>query len=93
MDVGRPDRVLQVLGTQGSIIDTGVIMNIIWMKSKSDWFVMNMVKQYLKDLKKLPANEENIEAINRNEMVLRSFMKDIKERSSDLHERSIPLAA
>lgn len=61
-------------------------MNIIWMQSKSDWFVMNMVKQYLRDLKKLPADNENIEAINRNEMALRSFMKDI-------HERSTPLAA
>lgn len=56
------------------------------MQSKSDWFVMNMVKQYLRDLKKLPADNENIEAINRNEMALRSFMKDI-------HERSTPLAA
>jgi hypothetical protein len=64
--------------------------NIIWMRSKSDWFVMNMVKQYLKDLKKLPADADNIEAIHRNEMALRSFFKDIRERSS--LERSTPLA-
>jgi hypothetical protein len=58
--------------------------NVIWMRTKSDWFVMNMVKQYLKDLRRMPANEENIEAINRNEMALRSFFKDIKERSIPL---------
>ena len=58
--------------------------NIIWMRSKSDWFVMNMVKQYLKELKKLPADNDNIEAINRNEMVLRSFFDDIKGRSTPL---------
>lgn len=60
--------------------------NIIWMKTQSDWFVMNMVKAYIKELKTLPANEDNIEAINRNEMALRSFFDDIKGRS-------IPLAA
>jgi len=58
--------------------------NIIWMRSKSDWFVMNMVKEYIKQLKKLPADADNIEAINRNEMALRSFFKDIKERSIPL---------
>lgn len=58
--------------------------NVIWMRTKSDWFVMNMVKQFLKELKKMPVNEENIEAINRNEMALRSFFKDIKERSIPL---------
>lgn len=58
--------------------------NIIWMKSKSDWFVMNMVKEYIKQLKKLPADADNIEAINRNEMALRSFFDDIKERSTPL---------
>ncbi len=61
-------------------------MNIIWMKSKSDWFVMNMVKQHIAYLKRLPANEENVEAIARNEAALRSFFEDIKGRS-------IPLAA
>lgn len=60
--------------------------NVIWMRSKSDWFVMNMVKEYIKQLKKLPADADNIEAINRNEMALRSFFQDIKERS-------IPMAA
>lgn len=60
--------------------------NVIWMKSKSDWFVMNMVKEYIKQLKKMPADADNIEAINRNEMALRSFFQDIKERS-------IPMAA
>lgn len=60
--------------------------NVIWMRSKSDWFVMNMVKEYIKQLKKMPANVDNIEAINRNEMALRSFFQDIKERS-------IPMAA
>jgi hypothetical protein len=57
-------------------------MNIIWMQTKSDWFVMNMVKQYIKDLKRMPADADNIEAINRNEMALRSFFQDIKERST-----------
>jgi hypothetical protein len=45
---------------------------------------MNMIKQYIKDLKKLPANTDNIEAINRNEMALRSFFQDIRERSTPL---------
>lgn len=55
--------------------------NIIYMKSKSDWFVMNMVKQYINQLKTLPANDDNVEAIARNEAALRSFHNDIKERS------------
>lgn len=58
--------------------------NVIWMQTKSDWFVMNMVKQYIKDLKKIPADADTIEAIDRNEMALRSFFKDIKERSTPL---------
>jgi hypothetical protein len=58
--------------------------NIIWMRSKSDWFVMNMVKEYIKQLKKMPADADNIEAINRNEMALRSFYDDIKGRSTPL---------
>ncbi len=58
--------------------------NIIWKRSKSDWFVMNMVKEYIKQLKKMPADADNIEAINRNEMALRSFFDDIKGRSTPL---------
>ena len=50
------------------------------MRSQSDWFVMNMVKAYIRELKQLPANDENIAAINRNEAALRSFFEDIKER-------------
>jgi hypothetical protein len=45
---------------------------------------MNMVKEYIKQLKKLPADADNIEAINRNEMALRSFFDDIKGRSTPL---------
>ena len=53
---------------------------VINMRSQSDWFVMNMVKAYIRELKQLPANDENIAAINRNEAALRSFFEDIKER-------------
>lgn len=55
---------------------------VIYMQSKSDWFVMNMVKKHIQNLKRLPANDENIEAIARNEAALRSFHKDIQERSA-----------
>lgn len=58
--------------------------NIIWMKSRSDWFVMNMVKQHIINLKKLPQDADTIEAISRNEAALRSFFEDIKERSAQL---------
>ena len=53
---------------------------VINLRSQSDWFVMNMVKAYIRELKQLPANDENIAAINRNEAALRSFFEDIKER-------------
>lgn len=66
--------------------------NVIMMKSQSDWFVMNMVKQYIKELKQLPATEENIAAIARNEAALRSFFEEIKVRSTS-GEGSIPKAA
>lgn len=66
--------------------------NIIRMESKSDWVVMNAVKQHLKFLRTLPADEENIAAIARNEAALRSFFEDIKTRNVD-EERSLPLAA
>ena len=58
--------------------------NIIWMRSKTDWFVMNMVKKHILDLKKSKQDEDTIAAIDRNEMALRSFFQDIKERSSPL---------
>jgi hypothetical protein len=58
--------------------------NIIYMKSRSDWFVMNMVKQHIANLKKLPQDADTIEAISRNEAALRSFFDDIKERSQQL---------
>jgi hypothetical protein len=58
--------------------------NIIYMKSRSDWFVMNMVKQHIAALKKLPQDADTIEAISRNEAALRSFFDDIKERSAQL---------
>ena len=60
--------------------------NVIWMQTQSDWFVMNMVKQHIKQLKKLPMDFDNVEAIQRNEAALRSFFDDIKGRS-------IPIAA
>lgn len=56
--------------------------NIIWMQSKSDWFVMNMVKKHINQLKQLPANDDNAEAIARNEAALRSFHEDIRNRSA-----------
>lgn len=58
--------------------------NIIWMKSKGDWFVMNMVKQHINNLKKLPQDAEVNEAVLRNEAALRSFFDDIRERSTPL---------
>lgn len=58
--------------------------NIIYMKSQSDWFVMNMVKQHIAALKKLPQDADTIEAISRNEAALRSFFDDIKGRSTPL---------
>lgn len=58
--------------------------NIIWMKSKTDWFVMNMIRQYIKELKSGPQDADTIEAINRNEVALRSFHDDIKARSTPL---------
>jgi len=58
--------------------------NIIWMKTKSDWFVMNMVKQHIKNLKNSKQDDETIAAIARNEAALRSFHEDIKKRSTPL---------
>lgn len=58
--------------------------NIIWMKSKTDWFVMNMVKQHIRNLRNSPQDEDTLAAIDRNEMALRSFHEDIKKRSSPL---------
>jgi len=55
--------------------------NIIHMESKNDWFVMNMVKQHIRNLKNSPQNEDTIEAVERNEIALRSFFEDIKGRS------------
>lgn len=58
--------------------------NIIWMQSKSDWFVMNILKQHINKLKTLPPTADNIEAVERNEAALRSFFDDIKGRSPKL---------
>ena len=58
--------------------------NIIWMKSRTDWFVMNMVKQHIKNLKNSPQDADTIEAVARNEAALRSFFDDIKGRSTPL---------
>lgn len=55
--------------------------NIIYMQSRTDWFVMNMVKQHIAQLKKLPMTEEVLAAIQRNEAALRSFFEDIRGRS------------
>lgn len=65
--------------------------NIIHMESKNDWFVMNMVKQYINTLKNSPQDADTIEAIQRNEIALRSFFDDIKSRSNE--ERSSQIAA
>lgn len=54
------------------------------MESRTDWFVMNMVKQHIKNLKNSKADEETVEAIQRNEAALRSFFEDIKGRSTPL---------
>lgn len=54
--------------------------NVVFMQSRTDWFVMNMVKQHIKDLKKLPMTEEVLAAIQRNEAALRSFFEDIRSR-------------
>lgn len=56
--------------------------NIVWMQSQSDWFVMNIVKQHIKNLKNSPQDAETIEAVARNEAALRSFFDDIKGRST-----------
>lgn len=58
--------------------------NVIWMQSHGDWFVMNIIKQHIAALKKLPQDADTIEAISRNEAALRSFFEDIKERSKPL---------
>lgn len=55
--------------------------NVIQMRSRTDWFVMNMIKAYIRELKASPVTPETIEAINRNEIALRSFHEDIKKRS------------
>jgi len=58
--------------------------NVIHMESRGDWFVMNMVKQHIRNLKNSPRDEDTIEAISRNETALRSFFDDIKGRSTQL---------
>ncbi len=58
--------------------------NIIWMKSQSDWFVMNMVKRHIKNLKNSKQDEDTLEAVVRNEAALRSFFEDIRGRSTPL---------
>lgn len=54
---------------------------VINMKDTLDWKVMNMVKQYIRDLKQGPQDADTVEAIQRNENALRSFFDDIKVRS------------
>lgn len=56
--------------------------NVVFMQSRTDWFVMNMVKKHISDLKKLPMTEEVLAAIQRNEAALRSFFDDIRGRSA-----------
>jgi hypothetical protein len=51
------------------------------MESQSDWFVMNMVKRHIYNLKTLKADEDTAAAIQRNEAALRSFFEDIRGRS------------
>lgn len=58
--------------------------NIIWMQTRSDWFVMNLVKQHIKDLRNSPQDADTVEAIQRNEGALRSFFEDIRGRSQPL---------
>jgi len=58
--------------------------NVVYMQSRTDWFVMNMVKKHIQDLKKLPMTEEVVAAIARNEAALRSFFEDIRGRSSQV---------
>lgn len=67
--------------------------NIIWMKSQSDWFVMNVLKQHIASLKRLPQDADTIEAVARNEAALRSFFEDIRTRGVRFKERSTPEAA
>lgn len=55
---------------------------VIEMRSQSDWFVMNAVKEYIQQLKASNDNGVNDENIARNEAALRSFFNDIKERSA-----------
>ena len=55
---------------------------IIMMQSQNDWFVMNAVKEYIRQLKASNDNGVNNTNIARNEAALRSFFNDIKERSA-----------
>ncbi len=66
---------------------------VIWMQTKSDWFVMNMVKQHIRNLKNSPQDADTVQAVARNEAALRSFFDDIKSRSDVTKGRSEPLAA
>lgn len=54
---------------------------VINMTDTLDWKVMNMVKEYIRDLKSGPQDVDTVEAIARNENALRSFFDDIRERS------------
>lgn len=56
--------------------------NIINMRDPSDWVVMNMVKNHIKELKKSNLQGQNDDSIIRNEAALRSFHDDIKNRSA-----------
>ena len=52
------------------------------MKDTTDWVVMNMVKKHIQVLKQDNKQGQNNEHIVRNELALRSFFSDIKERSA-----------
>lgn len=57
-------------------------MNIIEMRDPTDWVVMNMVKNHIRNLKQDNKQGQNQADIARNEAALRSFHEDIKGRSA-----------
>lgn len=55
--------------------------NVIDMRDQSDWFVMTLIKEHIKNLKTDNKQGQFNDDISRNELALRSFLNDIKERS------------
>lgn len=55
--------------------------NIIDMRHRTDWYVMGLIKEHIKDLKKDNSQGQNASDIERNELALRSFLNEIKDRS------------